>query len=65
MKIVNQYKALEKWQYSDPVDVLEKFEKKTCLGCKNIAIAFNAAYCTAGKHYGKRCQQYSETEVKQ
>ncbi len=48
--------------FRDPLLVLIDQESRLCTGCVYVAVAFNAAYCSAGGQYGRRCKSYREIE---
>jgi hypothetical protein len=54
--------ALLRGDYRDPLDILIRYESKTCAGCIFVMVAFGAQYCDKRKRYGKRCEFYREVE---
>ena len=49
---------LERWQYRDPAEIVERMESRTCKGCIFERQAFGVKYCDKSREHGKRCSQY-------
>lgn len=60
--MVADVEGLRRGDYRDPCEVLIRRESWTCAGCVWAAVAFNAMYCSKGRQYGKRCNDYCEGE---
>lgn len=58
-------KQLERWEYGNPQNVLERKQSGTCAGCKHgfrVVSPFDGdkgwMACDMKKAYGKRCKKY-------
>lgn len=56
--------VLPRGDYRDPLEILIMRESKTCAGCVWVAVAFDTAYCSRGKRFGRRCGDFCDAEAK-
>lgn len=54
-------RALPQHYYGDPIKIV-KFESEKCSNCVYSRPGKNGQFCSRGKQYGARCEQYKKAK---